>query len=288
VDVAIVEVGLGGRLDSTNIITPLVSLITNISWDHKDLLGNTLPKIAFEKAGIIKPGVPVIISERQAEVSEVFNSRANNMNSAIRFANDQWKISSQSEGQFLVSHGTEQWNYELDLKGSYQINNIAGVLAVVEELKEQGFSISQEHVKLGLRSTAAITGLKGRWQRLHVNPLVVCDTGHNESGIREVLKQVRNQKYEKLYIIIGMVNDKDSSGVLCQLPMDASYLFCQAKIPRALPAKELEERASAFGLKGIVIEDVNQAIRQAREMSGPNDFIFIGGSTFVVAEIDGL
>jgi dihydrofolate synthase/folylpolyglutamate synthase len=290
VDIAIIEVGLGGRLDSTNVITPLVSLITNISWDHKELLGDTLPKIASEKAGIIKENIPVIISERQTEVADVFVAKAQSTNSHIIFAEDRYNVVSLEEGNFQI-HNREMgsaMNLLLDLTGTYQQKNVAGVLATVDVLTKIGFAIAADHVKQALQNTTVLTGLKGRWQKLGEQPLIICDTGHNEGGIREVVQQIRQQKYNLLWIVLGCVKDKDLHVVLSFLPKEAYYFFCQAKIPRALDANELMNQAIAVGLNGEVIADVNQAIRAAKEKSSKEDFIFIGGSTFVVAEIEGL
>lgn len=290
VDIAIIEVGLGGRLDSTNVINPLASLITNISWDHKELLGDTLPKIASEKAGIIKPQVPVIISERQTDVAAVFVAKANASKSHIQFASEMYEVDSSTEGNFHI-HNREtgsNMNLSLDLKGTYQRKNVAGVLAIVDLLRKNGFTISNDHVVHALQNTTALTGLKGRWQKLSEQPLIICDTGHNEGGIREVVQQIRQQKYNRLWIVLGCVKDKDLHAVLSLLPKDAYYFFCQAKIPRALDATELLRQSVAVGLTGEVIADVNQAIHTAKERSGKDDFIFIGGSTFVVAEIDEL
>jgi dihydrofolate synthase / folylpolyglutamate synthase len=288
VDVAVIEVGLGGRLDSTNVITPIVSLITNISWDHKDLLGDTLPKIAFEKAGIIKDNVPVVISERQSDVEYVFISKAKETKSKILFADDKWKVNILLDGKFSVSHEGLQHGYELDLKGLYQRKNIAGVLAVTEIVKENFPSITDNHVRIALSATTSITGLKGRWQKLGERPLMICDTGHNEGGVKEVVRQILAQKFDRLFIVWGSVKDKDISMILDLLPKKAYYFFCQAKIPRAMPALELQEKAKQFGLDGITVEDVNEAIAMAKKLSTSDDFIFIGGSTFVVAEIDNL
>jgi len=288
VDVAVIEVGLGGRLDSTNVITPEVSLITNISWDHANLLGDTLQKIAAEKAGIIKPNIPVVISERQPELESVFTEKAAKENSPIIFASDDYRLFTMGNGQFAFSHYEEEIAYQLQLKGDYQQMNLAGVLATVEALKKKGFKISQESISEGLRNTITLTQLKGRWQKLGDRPLVVCDTGHNEAGIKEVLKQINKEKFKDLHIVWGMVNDKDPGRVLALLPKNAHYYFCQAKIPRAMNAGELREKAKAFGLLGEVIEDINQAIDHARKNCSPDDMIFIGGSTFVVAEIDNL
>lgn len=290
VDLAIIEVGLGGRLDSTNVITPLASLITNISWDHKELLGDSLPKIASEKAGIIKPHVSVVISERQTDVADVFAAKANATNSHLQFASDVYEVDSSTEGNFQI-HNREtgvKMNLSLDLKGTYQRKNVAGVLAIVDLLRKNGFTISNDHVVDALQNTTTLTGLKGRWQKLSEQPLIICDTGHNEGGIREVVQQIRQQRYNRLWIVLGCVKDKDLQAVLSLLPKEAYYFFCQAKIPRALDATELMRQSVAVGLTGEVIADVNQAIRMAKERSGKDDFIFIGGSTFVVAEIDEL
>ncbi len=288
IEVAVIETGLGGRLDSTNVITPLLSLITNISWDHKDLLGDTLQKIAAEKAGIIKSNVPVVISERQPAVSDVFMSKAAESNSKLLFADDSYVVKKLQDGVYEVQNGSESTRYDLDLIGVYQAKNIKGVLSVVDELRRQGYRITDEHLAAGLRNTTGLTGLKGRWQRLDVKPLMICDTGHNEAGIKEILNQIDEIKFTKLRWVLGMVKDKDISAILQLLPKDAEYYFCQASIPRAMPANELKERARVAGLNGIVVHDVNKAIAQARASSSPNDLIMIGGSTFVVAEIENL
>lgn len=287
VDVAVIEVGLGGRLDSTNVITPMVSLITNISWDHQDLLGDTLPKIAFEKAGIIKEHIPVVISERNALVDDVFCEKSLATKSSIHFATDDWKVS-QVKDCYSVMHKGKTEDYVLDLKGDYQRNNLAGVLATVEVLQRKGFHIESGHVRQALKSVINLTGLKGRWQLLGTKPTIICDTGHNEGGVREVVTQLGKQDYAKLFIVWGSVKDKDISAILSLLPKEAYYFFCEAKIPRAMNAGELFRQAAAHQLKGEVISDVNEAIQLAKRMSSENDLIFIGGSTFVVAEIEGL
>ncbi|MFN5429508.1 MAG: bifunctional folylpolyglutamate synthase/dihydrofolate synthase, partial [Cyclobacteriaceae bacterium] len=287
VDVAVIEVGLGGRLDSTNVITPMVSLITNISWDHQDLLGDTLPKIAFEKAGIIKEHIPVVISERNALVDDVFCEKSLATKSSIHFATDDWKVS-QVKDCYSVMHKGKTEDYVLDLKGDYQRNNLAGVLATVEVLQRKGFHIEAGHVRQALKSVINLTGLKGRWQLLGTKPTIICDTGHNEGGVREVVTQLGKQDYAKLFIVWGSVKDKDISAILSLLPKEAYYFFCEAKIPRAMNAGELFRQAAAHQLKGEVISDVNEAIQLAKRMSSENDLIFIGGSTFVVAEIEGL
>jgi dihydrofolate synthase / folylpolyglutamate synthase len=288
VDVAVIEVGLGGRLDSTNVITPLVSLITNISWDHMDLLGDTLPKIAMEKAGIIKDNIPVVISERQSEVEEVFCSRSSDTKSQLTFAEDIYKITDLGNGMFEANSNHRVEQFLLDLKGRYQRKNLAGVLATINHLKELGFKISTEAIQQGLSNTTSLTGLKGRWQKLGENPTVICDTGHNEAGVQEVLKQINQYSFDKLHMVWGMVKDKDISKILKLLPINAQYYFCQANIPRAMEAMELAAQAKVYGLEGKVIPDVNSAIEQAQKSATPNDFIFIGGSTFVVAEVDDL
>lgn len=288
VDVAVIEVGLGGRLDSTNVITPVLSLITNISWDHMDLLGNTLEKIGTEKAGIIKPTIPVVISERQPEVENVFIAKSNECKSPIIFATDQINVTRKPNGLYSVEHKNQQYVFKLDLIGAYQTKNLAGVLASIEELRKAGFEISDQHIVVGLKEVMLHTGLRGRWQTINENPLIICDTGHNEGGIREIVQQITQTKYHHLHMVIGMVKDKDVSKVLSLLPKEAMYYFCEASIPRAMPANELCAKAEDFGLKGVIFKNVNDAIQAAKENSSSNDFIFVGGSTFVVAEIENL
>ncbi len=288
VDIAVIEVGLGGRLDSTNVIVPEVSLITNISYDHTDLLGDTLPKIAAEKAGIIKPGVPVIVSERQAETENVFLTKATTEKSPIRFASDEYQINTLRNGAFEVRMGTHSNVYHLELTGDYQQKNLAGVLAAIDELRKKDFKIADQDISLGLRNTVTLTQLKGRWQKLRDRPLTICDTGHNAAGVKEVLSQISKLRFQKLHIVWGMVKDKDPGRVLSLLPPEARYYFCQAKIPRALPATDLKEKAKSYRLEGEAVEDVNEAIEKAQLNCTPEDLIFIGGSTFVVAEIENL
>jgi dihydrofolate synthase/folylpolyglutamate synthase len=290
VDVAVIEVGLGGRLDSTNVVTPLVSVITNISFDHMDLLGNTLPQIAFEKAGIIKQGIPCVVSQYQQEVAEVFREKGREKDSKLLFASDVYHVSPMAPGRWQVQHrftGATD-DYQLDLHGSYQGQNLAGVLVALELLTQAGFKISSAHQHHGLAHAAAITGIKGRWQKLGEQPLVIADTGHNEAGIRAVLQQIAQQKFEQLWIVLGMVKDKDVSNVLRLLPSEANYIFCQSQIPRALNAHELAHQATVFGLQGEVVPNVNAAFRLAKEKATTRDMIFIGGSTFVVAELENL
>ncbi len=288
VDVAVIEVGLGGRLDSTNVITPVLSLITNISWDHMDLLGDTLVKIALEKAGIIKNEVPTVISERQAEIEHVFNQKASQSHSPITFATDHFKVTRESNGLYDIDYYNQHRSLKLDLMGRYQAKNIAGVLASIEELRKIGFKITDQQIEDGLKEVMLRTGLRGRWQMIGEKPLIICDTGHNEGGMREIVQQIYETEYHHLHMVFGMVKDKDVSKVLDLLPKNATYYFCQASIPRALPADELRLKAEGFGLIGKVFNNVNEAIQSAKENSLPNDFIFVGGSTFVVAEIENL
>lgn len=290
VDIAVIEVGLGGRLDSTNLITPLVSVITNISYDHMDLLGNTLAEIAFEKAGIIKPGVPIVVAEHQEEVVDVFRAQSNQVNAALTFASTEYDITPVGPGIWRARHvaTNREQQYQLDLLGNYQQQNLAGVLAALDILMAQGIAISPDAVKQGLAKAATITGLKGRWQQLGTGPLVIADTAHNEAGMRAVVRQIGQQTFARLWIVLGMVKDKDLSKVLALLPREANYVFCQAQIPRALSAAELARQAAVFGLAGEVVPDVNAALRKVKEKAGANDLIFVGGSTFVVAEIDNL
>ncbi len=289
VDIAIVEVGLGGRLDSTNVITPEVSLITNISFDHKDLLGDTLPQIAAEKAGIIKHCVPVVISERQTAVAHVFIQHAHGQQANLIFASDLFQLNPTAKGYRVTQEGITLFDDLVpDLKGHYQQKNIAGVLAVCHVLQQHGFALGRQHIQTGIENTQSLTGLKGRWQKLQEKPMVICDTGHNEEGIRAVVEQIQKTPHQRLFMVIGMVNDKDLSAVLALLPPRASYFFCQARIPRALDAEVLAKQAAEHGLSGSVVRDVNEAVGKAIKMASSRDLVFVGGSTFVVAELNGL
>ena len=288
VDIAIIEVGLGGRLDSTNIIRPEVCLITNIGWDHMNLLGDTLPKIAGEKAGIIKSGIPVVISEFQKEVAAVFSQKAKIENSEIYFASKEIKVqklkSELSKLSLQIAKGKKEFNYELDLSGTYQSKNIAGVLKVVDLMRAKGWKIPETKLKSALKNVSTITGLQGRWQLVSKKPLIICDTGHNLEGIKEVMKSITSIKYDKLHFVLGLVNDKDPAKVLSILPKNASYYFTNASIPRAMPAEELAQHAISFRLEGNVFGTVKAAIKAAKSNAINNDLIFIGGSTFVVGE----
>lgn len=288
VDIAIIEVGLGGRLDSTNVIHPLLSLITNIGLDHQDILGNTLEEIAGEKAGIIKTNTPIIIGEKQSGIANVFEKKAKAADAKILFASDYWTITPKETAPLLAvdAHSTNQkLELALDLKGSYQVKNLAGVLTAVDELREQGFEISEAHLKTALKQVSSLTGLQGRWQTLQKTPLVICDTGHNEDGIKEVLKNIANTPHQNLHMIWGMVKDKDVKKILALLPKEASYYFCQPNIPRGKPAEELAQEAQQYELKGEAYASVAEAYQQALSNAKPNDLIFVGGSTFVVAEV---
>ncbi|UZD37791.1 bifunctional folylpolyglutamate synthase/dihydrofolate synthase [Capnocytophaga ochracea] len=267
VDIAVIEVGLGGRFDSTNIITPEVSLITNISKDHTDILGDTLPKIAFEKAGIIKRNVPVVISEYQEETAPVFIAKAKEMNAPIIFANH------------------IETSLTTDLQGTYQEKNIKGVIAVTELLIHQGWDIIPENIAQGLLHVVHNTNLKGRWQTLGSYPTIVCDTGHNVGGLTYVMEQLKKQTYTHLHIVVGFVKEKDVNSVLELFPKEATYYFCSPAIARGLNVDTLKEIATAKGLQGERYSSVAEALNAAKAQALPTDFIFVGGSTFVVAEV---
>lgn len=295
VDVAIIEVGLGGRLDSTNIITPLVSLITSIGLDHQALLGHDLPSIAREKAGIIKPGVPVVVSQTQPEIREVFAQKAASAEAPLSFADQEYQVqpaSSDSVYYQVVEVKKQGLPYlphlKLDLPGNYQLMNLPGVLKVLELLNSQGFSIGLEEIREGLGQVKELTQFKGRWQVLHQKPLTICDTGHNEDGIRQVVRQLRELPCRQVHFVFGTVSDKDISSVLALLPKEGVYYFCRPDIPRGLPVEELLPLTQAAGLWGEPFETVGAAYQAARQAASEEDVIFIGGSTFVVAEIPDL
>lgn len=268
VDIAIIEVGLGGRLDSTNIIIPEVSVITNIGLDHTKFLGSTLEAIAFEKGGIIKPNIPVVIGETQKETKPVFIELAEKNNSNIVFADKEVKEV-----------------YKSDLLGSYQAKNMITVIQTIKELKTKGFKITKTHIKKGLGNSLKNTGLLGRWQVLKENPKVVCDTGHNREGLFHVMKQLLNEKHESLHIVFGVVNDKDMSSIIDLLPKHATYYLCKPNISRGLDANKLKQIFIEHKFKAEAYNSVNEAYKKALEIAKISDLIFIGGSTFVVAEI---
>lgn len=287
VDIAVIEVGLGGRLDSTNIITPLASVITNISFDHMALLGNTLEKIAGEKAGIIKSGIPAIVGVRDKEYDYVFEERAASVNTTLSFAGEQWNVEKNPEGNYHLkrSSGEEFCNLSCELKGDYQRKNIPTVLETIPALRAAGLQITDEQVRTGISRVITNTGLHGRWQTLAQSPLTICDTGHNIDGITEIVQQLQKCQYERLHFVIGMVNDKDVDHVLCILPKDAIYYFTKASIPRAMNEEILAEKAQAAGLHGTCYPTVATAYEAARQNATKQDMIYIGGSTFIVAEV---
>lgn len=286
-DIAVIEVGLGGRLDSTNIITPLASVITNISFDHMALLGNTLPEIATEKAGIIKPGIPVIAGIRNKDYDFVFERKAKECASPLTFASEQWETTRNPDGTYNLRHkdGITFNNLSSELKGLYQRKNIPTVLETVFSLRNSGLCISDSHIHDGIAKVVSNTGLFGRWQQLAQSPYTVCDTGHNIDGLTEVVSQLKTYEYEILHFIIGMVNDKDVSSVLRILPKNARYYFCKASIPRAMDENILAAKAAEAGLQGTTYPTVTAAYAAARQKAQSNDMIYIGGSTFVVAEV---
>jgi dihydrofolate synthase / folylpolyglutamate synthase len=288
VDIAIIETGLGGRLDSTNVITPLVSVITNISMDHASLLGDTLDKIANEKGGIIKTKIPVIIGEKQVSICEVFNRIAKDKEAPIYYADEAFSLIKKSEKSLyqtlLIQINKSELVLKCELKGAYQYKNILTVLQTVELLKQQ-FDLPEHCIKEGIKKVITNTELSGRWQILSKSPLTICDTGHNEAGIKEVLKQIKETKFKKLHFVLGLVNDKDVDSILTLLPKKATYYFCKAKIPRALHELELQAKANSFGLLGASYKTVNKALVAAKDNAKNDDLIFIGGSTFVVAEV---
>ncbi len=285
VDVAMIEVGLGGRLDSTNIILPELSIITNISFDHVGFLGDTLEKIAFEKAGIIKQNVPVVIGEVLPETKPVFEAKATQENARIIFAGEVVEVQFKKySGNKMLVETSDNKSYTVGLCGIYQLKNIATTLTAIELLNQLGFKIDETAVRDGFENVSEITGLKGRWQVLQQNPVIVADTGHNAGGISYVVEQLKNQTYSTLRIIFGLVNDKDSSAVLALLPKEAVYYFTQANIERALPADLLLQKAQSAGLNGGAYLSVEEAIKSAVIESNPDDFIFIGGSNFIVGE----
>lgn len=287
VDVAVIEVGLGGRLDCTNIITPDLSIITNISFDHTQFLGNTLKDIAKEKAGIIKEKKPVIIGEYTPETKTVFEDKAKSTNSDIIFAEDNKLINGykQTENGLLLYKSDKIKDLYGELNGLYQVKNTNTILNAVYKLIGLGYNIDETNIKNGFRNVCHLTGLMGRWQKLEENPTIICDTGHNIGGMKYIVEQLSRMKYDKLHIIIGMVNDKDINGVISLLPKNAKYYFTQASVKRALPAEQVKKIANNHGLKGEAYSSVEKALTIAKNNAKENDLIFIGGSTFIVADL---
>ncbi|MCF8258369.1 MAG: bifunctional folylpolyglutamate synthase/dihydrofolate synthase [Flavobacteriales bacterium] len=295
VEIAVIETGLGGRLDSTNIITPVLSVITNIGHDHQQFLGETLAEIAGEKAGIIKTRIPVVIGERQEETSHVFAVRAREVSAPVRFASDELELldSASQLGRDMVlslhycrSGSGVSVKAISGLSGPHQHKNVRTVLCAVDVLRHQGIVISDGSLKIGLREVIHRTGILGRWQCLGERPFILCDTAHNKEGIAPIVQQVKAiSEGRKLHIVWGMVSDKDHGAIIAILPKDANYYFCRPDIPRGLPAEELREKAELLGLKGTSFNSVVDALRAARMAASKDDVIFVGGSTFVVAEV---
>ena len=291
VDIAIVEVGMGGRLDSTNLITPEVSVITNIGLDHVQFLGDTLEKIAREKAGIIKEGIPVVIGETQSETHQVFEDKAAECHSPIFFADqifdcDKIHIESQTVQKYDLWKNNELYleSCEIPLMGNYQKKNLTTVVCTADLLRER-FQLQDEHIRDGIANVIRNTHLMGRWQILDTDPLTIADTGHNVDGIREVISQLAETTYAKLHFVIGMVNDKDIDHVLQLLPHNCEYYFCKTNIPRGLDANILAARAFEYGLRGKVYDSVRDAYQSAVNAANFDDIVFIGGSNFTVAEV---
>lgn len=292
VDVAVIETGLGGRLDSTNIITPELSIITNIGWDHMNLLGNTLEAIAGEKAGIIKQHVPVVIGEVIDETKPVFENAAAQKNAPIYYAQQAFSVLEYQQTfttlmvKLLNNENGEIHAYQLDLPGIYQLNNLITILTAVNQLKQQGWQLSDNAIIEGLANAKSLTGLHGRWELLHQSPTVIADVAHNEAGINQLLHQIKLCQYRQLHIVFGMVKDKDPQLVLSLLPTNAQYYFTQANIPRALNATELTEIAKDYRLIGNTYDDVNAALKAAMQMALNDDLIVVCGSVFLIAEIE--
>jgi len=291
VDVAVIEVGLGGRLDSTNVIIPEISIISNIGWDHMNLLGDTLEKIAYEKAGIIKENIPVVVGEYLTETKQVFEKVAAEKNAALIFAQEkryviEWKYEHQKLLATVVNkHNDEHEIYALDLPGIYQTKNLVTVLETLHQLQQKGWSISDKQIKEGLSKTKKITGLHGRWELVHENPAVILDVGHNEDGIKQIVEQLELTTYNQLHIIISMVKDKAVEKVLSLLPKYANYYFTKAQIPRALPENELAEKAAVIGLHGKAFTEVNAALTEVLTHAHKDDLILVCGSVFLVGEV---
>lgn len=292
VDIAIIETGLGGRLDSTNVVTPELSIITNIGFDHVALLGNTLPLIANEKAGIIKEGIPALIGEKSMDTEAVFQLKAKNMQADLYFADDMVTIkAAEQEIDKLVVEVTDNTlqktlRLQTDLAGVYQKENIKTVYAAIQLLKKSGWDISEDVLKQGLKQVIRLTGLHGRWELLHKNPFIVADVAHNADGIKKLIVQISTTAYNKLFIILGLSADKDTAAILQLLPKNAFYFYTQASIPRAMSCQDLKELADSFGLTGCIAAHVNQAIELSLEKAEKHDLIVICGSVFIVGEID--
>jgi dihydrofolate synthase/folylpolyglutamate synthase len=294
VDIAVIETGLGGRLDSTNIINPLLSVITNISLDHTSLLGNTIEKIAGEKAGIIKTKVPVIIGETDIKTKSVFEAKAKLEDAPIVFAQEQFQVKNIrqiTEEQLFLCLDVYQKDtmifpdLKTELLGLYQQKNIITVVAAIHELIRQGFNLDKNNIRSGIKHVIKNTGLLGRWQILSKRPLIVADTGHNEAGVEAVVSQIEQTPHNNLHFVLGMVQDKDITTILDLLPKSATYYFCKANIPRAMEAEELKNIAAQKKLNGKFFTSVKEALDAAKMAANANDLVFVGGSTFTVAEV---
>lgn len=291
VDIAVVETGMGGRLDATNILLPEISIITTIGYDHQQWLGDTLPKIASEKAGIIKPHTPVIISEKQTETQAVFLQKAQQENAPIYFAQDTFSLlESHLSMPYLHLNYQNTQNNELialqsALLGNYQKKNLIGVLKAVEILQEKGYSISWQAVQAGVKNVLKNTDLRGRWQILQEKPLIIADIAHNEQGVSEIVEQISQTPHRNLHLVLGFVSDKDVTKLLSLFPKNAFFYFCEPAIPRAMPVEQITEIAQNLGLHFQAIPKVSQAYQVACQQAQTDDLIFVGGSTFVVAEI---
>lgn len=292
VEIAIIEVGLGGRLDSTNIILPELSVITNVGWDHMNLLGNTILAIAAEKGGIIKEGIPVVIGERSAETDTIFDQLASERRAPICFAGDRFTISRYKLGlrNLAVTINDVQeglfTDLQLSLTGLYQLKNICTVLQSVEVLRESGWNISDKAIAEGVSQTKSLTGLHGRWEVISESPTVVLEVAHNINGLQQMLQHIEQLEFDQLHLVFGMVNDKEANSILSLLPKDAIYYFSQAQIPRALPAADLSKEAARFDLMGSTHNDVNEALTAAKKEASVNDLIIVCGSIFLVAEVN--
>ena len=292
VEIAIIETGLGGRLDSTNIIKPIISVITNIGFDHMDILGNTLPEIAFEKAGIIKKNIPIVVGETLPTTKQVFINKALQENASISFAEENYtliNLSANHKHQSIVfkeNDEIENEKIEIDLLGKYQTKNLFTVLEVCKQLNKLGFNLSQTIITSALSQTSSLTGLLGRWQIIQENPLIILDVAHNKDGVTQIIQQLQQTSYQNLHCIFGMVKDKDHDAVLQLLPKKAKYYFTQAHIERALPCEVLQEKAKQFNLKGNFYADVNKAIESAKSNAKPNDLIIVFGSVFLIGEVN--
>lgn len=285
VDYAVIEVGMGGRLDSTNIITPLLSVITNISFDHTQFLGDTLPKIAAEKAGIIKPNIPVVIGETHPETKEVFTKQAKANNASISFADKELKLSDFRSDIKGIYFTLNKKNYHSDLSGDYQKKNITTALAAIKQLQSQGIEIKESAIRNGLSCIKTSTYFIGRWMVMSKKPLVIFDSAHNEGGIRELVSQIKNIKYKQLHFVYGTVADKDINHILSMLPKKASYYFCKPDIPRGKEASDLLNEANAHKLKGVIYTSVKKAYKAALSKAMKDDLVIVSGSIFVVAEV---